>query len=426
MAIDNLTDNINELLNIKKECTCGKTHSCDIKNVIVENGALNKLYKLVEDYNNILLVADQNTNNACGKEVRELIGKKIADVLVFESKGYLVPDEKAIDLFKSKVKETTDLIIGVGSGVINDLCKYVSFINNLPYFIVVTAPSMDGYASTGAAMIINNMKVTYNAHVPAAIIADVDIIRNAPIDMLKAGYGDILGKFSCLNDWKLSHIVNNEYFCEYVYNLIYHAVKRTEKLGSKLLQRDSDAVKTLMEALIIVGIAMSYVGNSRPASGSEHHLSHFFEVIGIMNNEPYFLHGIDVAYSTLVTQNLREKILETDISNRTFKFDEAEWEKNIRNIYSKAADGVINLQRKLGWYEQDKIHVYKEHWDKIKEVLKEAPSSDEIMKLLNSVCLPIEDFENMYGKEKIDNAIWFAKDLKDRYSVLWLYYHCFR
>lgn len=418
--------NIDELLNIKKECACGKTHSCDIKKVIIKNSALSELHRMVGDYSNILLVVDQNTYRVCGKNVSELIGEKIADVLIYESEGFLVPNEKSIDVLKSKVQETTDLIIGVGSGVINDLCKYVSFINNLPYFIVATAPSMDGYASTGAAMIIDNMKITYNAHVPEAIIADVDIIRDAPIDMLKSGYGDILGKYSCLNDWKLSHIVNNEYFCEYVYNLIYDMVKKTERLGHKLLQRDQDAVKTLMEALIVVGIAMSYVGNSRPASGSEHHLSHFFEVVGIMKNEPYFLHGIDVAYSTVITQKLREEILKFDISQRTFTFNKAEWEDDIRKIYANAADGVIKLQEKLGWYEQDRISIYNEYWDKIKTILMEAPSSGEMQKLLDAVDLPIKNFENMYGKEKISDAIWFAKDLKDRYSVLWLYYHCFR
>ena len=88
------------------------------------------------------------------------------------------------------------MIVGIGSGVIQDLCKYVSFNKNLPYFIIATAPSMDGYASKGAAMITDNMKVTYNAHVPEVIIGDVDILKNAPMDMIKSGYGDILGKFS--------------------------------------------------------------------------------------------------------------------------------------------------------------------------------------------------------------------------------------
>ena len=94
------------------------------------------------------------------------------------------------------------MIIGIGLGVIQDLCKYVSYNAKLPYFIVATAPSMDGYALKGAAMIMGNMKVTYNAHVPEAIIADTEILKDAPMDIIRSGYGDILGKFSCLNAWR--------------------------------------------------------------------------------------------------------------------------------------------------------------------------------------------------------------------------------
>ena len=271
-------------------------------------------------------------------------------------------------------------------------------------------------------MITGNMKVTYNAHVPEVIVADIDILKNAPIDMIKSGYGDILGKFSCLNDWKLSHIVNDEYLCEYVYNLTYEMLLKTKDLGAKLLLRDEEAIKTLMEALVGVGIAMAYVGNSRPASGSEHHLSHFFEVIGIMKNEPYFMHGTDVAFSAVYTQRLREEILKLEKPVFGKKFNKTEWESNIRNVYYDAADGVIALQNKLGWYEQDKTKIYIEKWQQIKAVLSDAPSSEELIKYLESIGLNISDFEEMYGDGKINNAILYAKDLKDRYSVLWLNY----
>ena len=97
----------------------------------------------------------------------------------------------------------------------------------MPYIIVATAPSMDGYASDGAAMITGGMKVTYKAGLPRAIIADTEVLCNAPTDMLKAGYGDIIGKFSALNDWKLSRCVNGEYFCNYIYDLTFEQIKRT-------------------------------------------------------------------------------------------------------------------------------------------------------------------------------------------------------
>ncbi len=415
---------IKELLKGVK-CVCGKTHTCEIKHVIIEENAISKISSITKEYKSILLVADKNTYAVCADAVKTQIADRCENLLVYECDGFLVPDEEAIERLEKLVTDKTDLIIGVGSGVIQDLCKYVSFEKKLPYHIVATAPSMDGYASVGAAMITGNMKVTYSAHVPEAIIGDVNILKNAPLDMIKSGYGDILGKYSCLNDWKLAHVVNDEYFCEYVYNLTYDMLVKTKDLGARLQNRETEAVKTLMEALVGVGIAMAYVGNSRPASGSEHHLSHFFEIVGILKNEPYFMHGTDVAFSAVYTERLREELLKIEVPEQNKEFNKAEWENSIRNIYSDAADGVIALQNKLGWYDEDKGDVYKDKWDEITEVLTEVPSSAELTEYLESIGLHINEFEELYGAEKIRNAIWFAKDLKDRYTVLWLYYYLF-
>ncbi len=404
------------------DCKCGKTHGCAIEHVIVEEGAIAKIGGLVEKYNNIVLISDCNTYATCGDKVKAQLGDKCKSSLVFECEGFLVPNEDAIAKAQEYLTDETDLIIGIGSGVIQDLCKYVSFEASLPYYIVATAPSMDGYASVGAAMIIGNMKVTYNAHVPTAIIADVNVIKDAPMDLIKSGYGDILGKYSCLNDWKLSNIVNGEYICEYVYDLTYDMLIKTKDLGPMLLKRDADAIKTLMEALVGVGIAMAYVGNSRPASGSEHHLSHFFEITCLLEDKPYFLHGIDVVYSAVYTQMLREELMKLDTPTEGYKMSREEYEAEIRKIYHEAGDGVIKLQDKLGWYADDKMSVYKEKWAEIKKVLSEVPSSDTLIGYLESIELDIGEFRTQYGEEKINNALLFAKDLKDRYSVLWLYF----
>lgn len=243
-----------------RSCGCGRTHTCNINRVVIEEGAINNIYALTEGYENILLVADKNTYAVCGRKAKELLKEKLQFKLVFED-DLLIPNETAVERLNNAVSDTTDLILGVGSGVIQDLCKYVSFNRNLPYYIAATAPSMDGYASTGAAMIMGNMKVTYTAHVPQAIIADVDILKDAPIEMLQSGYGDIIGKLSCLNDWRLAATVNNEYFCQYVYDLTMQMTESIENDGPLLLKRDADAVKRLMEALVGVGIAMAYVGN---------------------------------------------------------------------------------------------------------------------------------------------------------------------
>ncbi len=416
--------NISDLLK-GRICACGKNHSCNIRQVLIEQGAVSGIYNMAENYGNVLLVADENTYAVCGKTVEELLKEKLLNKLVYRGSGLLIPDEKAVEELDNAVSDKTDLIVGVGSGVIQDLCKYVSFNRGLPYYIVATAPSMDGYASTGAAMIAGNMKVTYSAHVPEVIIADVDILKNAPTEMIQSGYGDIIGKLSCLNDWRLAALVNNEYFCRYVYDLTMQMTESIKDDGPLLLKREPSAIKRLMEALVGVGIAMAYVGNSRPASGSEHHLSHFFEVTGILNGEPYFMHGTDVAFSTLYTCRMREEILNLDEPRQAQEFNRAVWERKIREIYGSAAEGVIGLQDKSGEYAKDKISVYKQKWDEIKEILSDVPSSEEIEGYLKSVGLDIADFRKMYSKEKLENAKWYAKDLKDRYSVLWLYYCLF-
>ena len=413
--------NINDLLQ-EKHCGCGMVHSCAIRHVRIGKNALESIPELTAGYGHVLLAADSNTYALCGDRVAALLGEKLADTLVYRRSGLLVPNEEAIAELEARLTADTDLIVGIGSGVIQDLCKYVSFQAKLPYHIIATAPSMDGYASKGAAMIIGSMKVTYNAHVPEAIVGDLDILKTAPMEMIQAGYGDILGKYSCLNDWKLSRVVNGEYFCQEVHDLSYHMLLKTRDLGPALLNRDPEAIGTLMEALVGVGIAMAYAGNSRPASGSEHHLSHFFEITGLLNEEPYFMHGTDVAFSAVYTQKLREELLEMEEPIPAGGHDPARWEADIRRIYTGAAQGIIDLQEKLGWYRQDRLSSYREHWAEVREVLKEVPSSAQLIGYLTSVGLDIRDYEKLYGSEKIQNALWYAKDLKDRYSVLWMYY----
>ncbi|MBE6915837.1 MAG: sn-glycerol-1-phosphate dehydrogenase [Ruminococcaceae bacterium] len=413
---------IQTLLNGNKACACGRAHTCDIKHVVVRPGAVEALSTLCAEYSNILLVADENTYATCGDRVVEILGAHLADKIVFPGDTILIPNEDAIARVEEVLTSDTDLILGIGSGVVNDLCKHVSFCHDLRYFIVATAPSMDGYASVGAAMITENMKTTFNARVPAVIIGDVDVLKTAPMRMIQSGFGDIIGKYSALNDWKLAKCVNDEYFCDEIYNLVYDTVLKTEALADGIQTRDETAIQTLMEALVIVGIAMSFVGNSRPASGSEHHLSHYFEIVGILNSEEYFLHGIDVAYSTVVTQKMREELLALEGVRAAYSHDVSVWEEEIRKRYGAASDGVIALQKKCGFYDKDYETIYREKWDEIRTILSEVPSSEKITEILRVAGLDFSEFEELYGMQKIDDCIWYAKDLKDRYTVLWLYF----
>lgn len=403
------------------QCSCGKHHTCPIEKIYVEKGAISHLSDLCEQYNKILIVADENTYGAAGEKTEgSLQGKNITSV-IFSGKTVLIPDENAIEAVEKQI-QGQELIIGIGSGVIQDLCKYVSYFNSIPYMVVATAPSMDGYASSGAAMILKGMKETVPAGLPKAIVADTEVLRQAPMEMIKAGFGDIIGKYSALNDWELSRIVNGEYFCDYIYNTTYEMIEKTLKTAKGLLNREEESVRAVTEALMIVGIMMSFATNSRPASGSEHHLSHFFEITGIVKNQPYFAHGIDVFYSTYVTAQIREELIKTEFTDKQFTPNRQKYEEDISEAYSSVAQGCIALQDKVGFYKNDRARVYKSNENQIKAVLSKMPKSEEIKAMLDLVGLDLDEFYKLYGESKIKTAIKYAKDLKDRYTVLWLNY----
>ncbi len=415
---------INELLKGKKCACCGKDHSCAIEKVYVEHGAARRFTELCRAFDSILIVADENTYRAAGERTVEALSDKHVEKIIFDGSHILIPNEDAIAAVNEKTGGK-DLIIGIGSGVIQDLCKYVSHDTGIPYMICATAPSMDGYASSGAAMILKGMKETVSAGVPKAIVADTEVLKNAPTEMIKAGYGDIVGKYSALNDWKLSRTVNGEYFCDYIYGLTLDTVKETLSLAKGIADGDEKSIGTLTEALIVVGILMSFAGSSRPASGSEHHLSHFFEITGILDGREYFPHGIDVAYSTVITARLRERILKKPFPQKLYRQTKEEYTSAMKQIYKSIAPRCEALQEKVGNYAADRTAVYLEKESEIRSILAEMPTGEETEKMIGAVGLDMSEFFKLYGEERIRTAVKYAKDLKDRYTVLWLNYDMF-
>jgi len=413
-----------DLLNRDIECSCGRIHRCDIGCVDIGIGALERLPGNLEGYKNLLMVADSNTYAVCGERVKALLGEKLGGVCLFVTDDLLVPDEESIAAVESKMTDKTDLILGIGSGVINDICKYVSFYNKIKSGIVATAPSMDGFASSGAAMILGGMKVTVTTHAPDVIIGDTEILKNAPIDMIRSGYADIIGKYSALCDWKLSALINGEYLCPEVYDLVKEKTDLIRSLARDIAERKDGAIEELMRDLVLIGVTLTLLSTTRPGSGSEHHLSHFFEITGILEDKPYFLHGTDVGYSTVVTARLREEIRSFAIPTFSSVPDKVR-EECYEKIYGAIAPEVSELQKSAGRYANSVNDVYREKWDEVIAILSECPKAAEIGEMLTDCGFDLSLFVPMYGAEKIQNGIWFAKDLKDRYSVLWLYYNMF-
>ena len=135
-----------------------------------------------------------------------------------------------------------DIVIGVGSGVINDISKILSNVTERKYIIVATAPSMDGYASATSSVTREGLKISLNSKCANVVIGDIDILKNAPLHMLKSRLGDMLAKYVSICEWRISNIITDEYYCEKVAELIRNALNKCIDNADKLLKRDETAV----------------------------------------------------------------------------------------------------------------------------------------------------------------------------------------
>lgn len=305
---------ISQWAGMEYSCACGKSHKVDIQAIRVGSGVMQELPGILRDLgaSHIFLVADNYTYEAAGRQVEQLLDQAGLSYhkRVFQTETPLVPNEYALGSVLAAMTSQDDMLLAVGSGTLNDVTKYVSARTGVPYVIAATAPSMDGYASTVAPTILDGFKTTLPAVYPAAIVADVDILKDAPMPMLTAGFGDIIGKFTSLADWRLSHQLNGEYYCPEVAGVIEAAVETCAANAQALAQREPQAIQAVTEALILSGLAMGMVGVSRPASGAEHQMAHYWEMDALRRGEEHPLHGNAVGVGTVLAASLYEMAAE--------------------------------------------------------------------------------------------------------------------
>ena len=204
---------LNSYIDREITCSCGHKHYSEVKLIDIDQGAVKRLPGHIKElgYKKIFMVADKNTWAAAGEAAAaELEKAGLAYDKVILDYDEVIPDEHVIGEILAAVVQDSDLILAVGSGTLNDLCKLISYRMGLDYIIYATAPSMDGYASNSSSMIRERIKVSLYTAAPAAIICDIDIIKNAPMRMLWAGFGDMLAKYIAICEWRISHLVTGE------------------------------------------------------------------------------------------------------------------------------------------------------------------------------------------------------------------------
>ena len=410
-------------------CACGKTHSVAIDAVVTGSGALKRLPEFVGQYGSKpFVVADVNTYAAAGEQVCQIL--RAAQIpygsFIFREKA-LEPDEKAVGAAFMHYDKSCDVILGVGSGVINDICKILSNLTAKPYIIVATAPSMDGYASATSSMSRDGVKVSLNSRCADVIIGDTEILKRAPIHMLQSGLGDMLAKFVSIAEWRIAHIITGEYYCEAVAGLIRGAVKKCVDNAQGLLEREDTAVEAVFEGLVIGGVAMAYAGISRPASGVEHYFSHVWDMRGLEFGTPVELHGIQCAMATMKAVELYEKVMEITpnwekASAFVENFDLDAWNTELRTFLGSSAETMIALEKKEGKYRKDthpaRFRVIAENWDAILEILRqELPAREELRKLLDTVGISRDLTTIGVDRETARQTFRATKDIRDKYVL---------
>lgn len=291
----------------------------------------------------------------------------------------IFPDHELIPLFEHcqtliDQAKAFEYILAFGSGSINDMGKYVATKLNLPYGIVATAPSMDGYASMGSALMNQGIKTTYEVKMPTDLIVDLTILKQAPKSMIASGFGDIVGKYTSLADWKLGSIIHGEPIHQKSYEMMEKALKDTINAYDSLLAKEDLGIELLTDALITAGTSMALCTNSRPASGSEHHISHYLEMEFIKQKKAVPLHGFKVALGSMV----------------------------ILDLYRMATFKQLNDSKKA----------------LITELVNTLPTSDEVKNLLSKIGAPIRFSEIGVSKELLKTTLLKAYLVRNRFTIL--------
>ena len=418
----------------KVDCPCGRTHAFSLSCAVIEKGAIEKLPDCIAQLGRkkVFLLADLNTFSVAGEKVCAVLKKSgIAyEKYVFPT-GNPEPDEGAVGSAVMHFDKTCDLVIGIGSGVINDIGKILANVTGLPYVIVGTAPSMDGYASATSSMTMNGLKISLPSKCPEVIIGDIDILKNAPAKMLQAGFGDMLAKYISIAEWRISHEITGEYYCERVAELIRTSLRQCVNNAAGLLNRDEDAIKAVFEGLVISGAAMSFAKVSRPASGVEHYFSHIWDMRSLEFGTKSELHGIQCAVATTVACGLYERLLTIVPDKRTaldyvnsFSYDE--WAETLKSFVGKGAEAMIASEKRERKYDpeahKERIDRIIGKWDKICQIIRqEIPSKTEIEGLLDSIGAPKLPKDIELG-DNLKTTFFATKDIRDKYvlsRLLW-------
>ena len=416
----------------RTDCPCGRPHTAGVT-VETGPGALRSLPGLMrrltgESGGAVFLLADPDTYAAAGRTAEALLtGAGIPVRLCVLSGRRPAPDERtAGEAFLHFDRAGCGAVLGVGSGVVNDIGKLLARASGLPYAVAATAPSMDGYASATSSMERGGLKVSLPSKCPDVIVGDTDVLAAAPEEMLRAGLGDMLAKYVALCEWRIAHLVTGEYWCGYVAGLVRKALDECVAGAPGLLRREPQAVEAVFRGLVLTGLAMSFAGLSRPASGVEHYFSHVWDMRGLAFGTPTRLHGVQCATATLTAVRLYERLRRVKPDReralaRAAAFDREAHFAMLRRLVGPGAEVMIAQEAREQKYDPERhrrrLEVILSGWDRILEILdEELPPADELEALMRAVGLPLTPAEAGLGGG-LGDVFAATADIRDKYVL---------
>lgn len=359
-----------------------------LKVIELDRGVIRKVapYLREQGYRHVLLVADDHTYAAAGEQLMGLLeaeGVNTRVVLIQpDAQGDVVADEIAIVQLLLEIRpDETDVLLAVGSGTIHDIVRFAAHKTGKPFVSVPTAPSVDGFTSAGAPLIVRGVKKTVPAVPPVAIFADLDILMAAPQRLVAAGFGDMLGKYTSLFDWKFSRLTAGEPYDEQAAAITERALRSCVSHAEAIGARTEEGIRALMTALIESGIAMLLFGQSHPASGAEHHLSHYWEMEYLRQGRRALLHGAKVGVACA----------------------------EIARVYHAAGEGMLPGAEPAA---------LREHREQVRAWLRDLPGEAELRGLLRKAGGPSTLAELGIGEELFARSLREAHRVRDRRTLL--------
>ena len=391
------------------------------------------LFCRAQDFKRFTLVADENTYAALGRRLENaLMRDGFAVKTIVLTGAEVAPDEHYVVQVLLEAPVDGRPYLAVGSGTLTDIVRFASHRTRTGFISVPTAPSVDGFTSVGAPMVIGRWKQTVQTQPPLAVFADEMTLRAAPRLMIASGFGDMMGKYTALADWELGAILWDEPYDEAIDRRARRALDRCMASAEQIGRAEEAGICHQMEGLIETGLCMLAAGSSRPAGGAEHHMSHYWEMKLLQEGRPAILHGAKVGVATTLVARRYERIRQMtrdEVKVRLSATPLPDREREVAlldNVFGPVAGQSILEQAPFlnltgEGFEQLKARILA-RWDDIQAIAATVPPPARLTELLQKVGGPSDTRTLGLNDDEVAMAQKYAHFLRNRFTVMKLAY----